>query len=157
MMAALWSDVDDDIASSRHHFTMAIDIFDRLARIAPGRDRYMVTAAFMHAMLAGYTSFESGMKRLLLMMEEPLPTGGRSHADLVRRISESQEGLRPAILPELALQRAVQGLMGFRHVAAHAYDLFDEDRAALAARDAETFLAGIGPALARFRAIIDPD
>ncbi len=39
----------------------------------------------------------------------------------------------------------------------HTYDYLDHDRAALIVRDAEFFLSEIGPALARFRAAIDPD
>ena len=114
----------------------------------------------MHAMLSGYTSFEAAMKRLLALLGEPLPSGSDWHTALVQRIATADVGSRPAILDDAALVRAVSGLRGFRgfrHVAAHAYDEFDEDRAALAARDAETFLAEIDPALARFRAIIDPD
>ena len=111
----------------------------------------------MHAMLAGYTSFEAGMKRLAGLLGEPIPTGADRHATLIARFSEPLTGLRPAVLDDATLLGALDGLRGFRHVAAHAYDRFDEDRAALAVRDAETFLARIGPALARFRAAIDPD
>ena len=94
------------------------------------------------------------MKRLLALLGEPLPSGSDWHTALVQRIATADVGSRPAILDDAVLVRAVSGL---RHVAAHAYDEFDEDRAALAARDAETFLAEIDPTLARFRAIIDPD
>ena len=61
------------------------------------------------------------------------------------------------MVEEPELKRALRGLLAFRHVAAHVYDEFDGDRAALAVENARVFLAGIGPALARFRAIVDPD
>ena len=157
MMAMLWGDIDRDIASSRHHFEMGVALFAELREAAPGRDLYVRTMSFLHAMQSGYTSFEAGMKRLLAMLDEPLPKGAEWHKALVDRLSEPAPGSRPALLDEATLGRAVKGLLRFRHVAAHTYDDFDEDRAALAVRDAETFLAGIGPALARFRAVIDPD
>ena len=157
MMAMLWSDVDRDIASSRRHFEMGIALFADLREAEPGRGSYVGTMSFLHAMQSGYTSFEAGMKRLLALLDEPLPKGADWHKALVSRLSEPSPGSRPALLDEATLRRAVNGLLRFRHVAAHVYDDFDEDRAALAVRYAETFLAGIGSALARFRAVIDPD
>ena len=65
--------------------------------------------------------------------------------------------MRPAVLDDPKLLVALRGLRGFRHVAAHAYDLFDEDRAAPTVVQAQVFVVSIGPALARFRALIDPD
>ncbi len=55
------------------------------------------------------------------------------------------------------MKRALRGLLAFRHVAAHVYDEFDPDRAVLAVQDARVFLVEIGPAMQRFRAIVDPD
>ncbi len=157
MMAVLWNDIERDVSSSRRHFAKAIEVFGHLRGASGEENYYFQTAAFMHAMLSGYTSFEAAMKRLLALLGEPLPSGSDWHTALVQRIATADVGSRPAILDDAALVRAVSGLRGFRHVAAHAYDEFDEDRAALAARDAETFLAEIDPTLARFRAIIDPD
>ena len=71
--------------------------------------------------------------------------------------SRAGPGSRPALVDEPALQRAHRGLLAFRHVATHVYDDFDRQRATLAVQDARVFLAGIGPAFARFRAIVDPD
>ena len=157
MMAELWGDIERDIESSCRHFGMAIEGFAQVRGRSNDRERYFRTAAFMHAMLAGYTSFESAMKRLTGLLDEALPTGHDWHKTLVDRLAEPIAGQRPAVLDDERLLIAIDALRDFRHIAAHAYDRFDEDRAAVAVLKAETFLAGIGPALARFRAAIDPD
>ena len=157
MMAVLWADIDRDLASSRHHYQSAMNLFDKGFDPDDEEAFYVRSMAFMHAMLAGYTSFEAGMKRLLMMLDEPLPTGSDSQAALVARLSHEHSGSRPAVLDTKTLRRAVDQLRGFRHIAAHVYDGFDVDRAALAIRDARVFLTEINPAIARFRAVIDPD
>lgn len=156
-MAMLWNDVERDLASSRRHFTLAVEVFDELHDMLQSREQYVRTMGFLHAMQSGYTSFEAGIKRLLALLDEPLPTGSDLHKALLRRLEEPAPGSRPALIEEPALKRALRGLLAFRHVAAHVYDEFDRDRAALAVKDARVFLAGIDPALARFRAIVDPD
>ena len=156
-MAMLWSDIERDLASSQRHFTLAVEMFDEVHDAVPSREQYVRTMGFLHAMQSGYTSFEAGMKRLLGLLDEPLPMGPEWHKALLRRLEEPALGSRPALVEDPALRRALHGLLAFRHVAAHVYDEFDGDRAALAAQNARVFLAGIGPALASFRAIVDPD
>lgn len=157
MMAELWGDVERDLDAARLHFGMAVDLFPDIRSAQPGRARYAATMAFLHAMQSGYTSFESGVKRLLALLDEPLPKGASWHGDLVRRLGTPMPGARPALLEGPALKRAVTNLLGFRHVAMHVDDEFDVERGALAIRDAEVFLSEILPAFARFRAEIDPD
>ena len=65
--------------------------------------------------------------------------------------------MRPALIDDARLLVALNGLRGFRHVAAHAYDLFDEGRAEVTVAQALFFESSIESALARFRAVIDPD
>lgn len=156
MMAALWSDVDADIGSALRHFGQAVRLFreERFSGIAP--PGYLDEMAFLHAMQSGYTSFEAGMKRVLALIDEELPKGGDSHAALLGRLHQDLPGSRPAIIDDV-LFGAADILRRFRHVAIHAYDHFDRARAALAVQAAETFLAGIEPAIARFRTVIDPD
>ena len=112
--------------------------------------------ASLRAVQSGYTSFEASLTRLFALLDEPRPSGPEWQKDLVRRIAEPVPGARPASLDEPKLRRAINGLLGFRPVAAHVYDEVDPDRAAVAVHEAETFPAGIGPALARFRAVVDP-
>ena len=71
--AMLWNDVERDLASSQRHFSLAVDLFDELQDVVPSRDQYVRTLGFLHAMQSGYTSFEAGMKRLLALLDEPLP------------------------------------------------------------------------------------
>ena len=71
MTALLWDDVLADVRPSTTHFRHAVDMFDE--GLAPGdsRPRDAAVMAFQHAMQAGYASFESGMKRLLALLDEP--------------------------------------------------------------------------------------
>ena len=87
-MAMLWNDVGRDLASSQRHFSLAVDLFDELYDVVPSRDQYVRTMGFLHAMQSGYTSFEAGMKRLLALLDEPLPTGSEWHKALLRRLEE---------------------------------------------------------------------
>lgn len=158
MMAVLWNDIERDIALSRRHFGRAVELFRRGWNPEDEEGTYFASMAFMHAMLAGYTSFESAVKRLLSMLDEPMPSGPDWHSVLLNRIAEpSLASSRPALLDSKDLLRTTDRLRAFRHVAAHNYENFDEERAEIAVRAAEVFLAEIDPALARFRAIIDPD
>ena len=157
MMAVLWGDIERDVADSRRHFGKARQMFERLRGQSATEEYYFQTGAFMHAMLAGYTSFEAGMKRLMALLGEPLPTGSDWHSMLLRRLAEPVRGMRPAVIDDPDLLVALNGLRGFRHVAAHAYDIFDEDRAEVTVAQAQIFESSIGPTLARFRAVIDPD
>lgn len=157
MMAVLWSDIERDIADARRHFGKARQMFERLRGQSATEEYYFQTGAFMHAMLAGYTSFEAGMKRLMALLGEPLPTGADWHSTLLRRLAEPVRDMRPAVIDDTDLFVALNGLRGFRHIAAHAYDLFDEERAAVTVAQARLFETCMGPALARFRAAIDPD
>ena len=157
MMAVLWEDIERDVADSLRHFGKARQMFERLRGQSATEEYYFQTGAFMHAMLAGYTSFEAGMTRLMALLGEPLPTGADRHSTLPRRLAEPVREMRPAIIDDRDVLVALNGLRGFRHVAAHAYDLFDEHRAEVTVVQARRFATSIGPALARFRAVIDPD
>ena len=156
-MAVLWGDIERDVADARRHFGRARQMFERLRGQGATDEYYFQTGAFMHAMLAGYTSFEAGMKRLMALLGEPLPTGADWHGTLLRRLAEPVREMRPAVIDDARLLVALNGLRGFRHVAAHAYDLFDEDRAEVTVAQALLSESSIESALARFRAAIDPD
>lgn len=152
MMALLWDDIAADLASARRHFGQAVQIYR--TRMAEAPD-YVVAMAFQHAMQSGYTSFEAAMRRLLNLLDEPLPAGPDDHAALLKRLGRPVEGQRPAVLDALMLAHADE-LRSFRHVAMHAYDNFQPRKAAIPVESAEAFLAGIDATLARFRAAVDP-
>ena len=156
MMAALWSDIEQDLISSQHHLTQALLIFTRCdVRDVETADDVPI-AAFMQAIQSGYTSFEAALKRIFAMMHEPRPVGSDWRAAMLRRAGRALEGSRPAIL-ETRLFDAADELRGVRHVAMHVYDRFDADKAAKAVDAAKIFLVGIDPAIARLCAVIDPD
>jgi hypothetical protein len=77
MMAGLWADIDRDMRLAQHHLGRAVDMLrsDRLDRADPEDDTDEV--AFKYRMLAGYTAFESALKRLLLMLDEEAPRGSQ--------------------------------------------------------------------------------
>ena len=153
MMALLWHDIASDIASAKRHFSAALTIHE--ADFLGGAPDYRSVMAFQHAMQAGYTSFEAGLKRLFHMLDEPLPVGPDSHAVLLRRAGQPVPGARPAVLDGALLSQADE-LRRFRHVAMHSYDDFDPRRATLPVDAARAFIDGIDAALARFRATVDP-
>lgn len=156
MMAELWDDIDRDMASAMRHLANGVSLFRAKGFGGETPPEEADEMAFMHMMQSGYTSFEAGLKRILLLIGEEQPQGPQSHADLLHRFRSAGAGDRPVLLDE-SLFRAATELRKFRHVAIHTYDYLDHDRAALLVRDADAFMARIGPALARFRAAIDPD
>ncbi len=156
MMAERWRDIDDEIESAKRHFNAAIRILDRAPADLATTEGYDAAMAFQHAMLAGYTSFENAVKRILVFIGEELPIGPDWHATFLRRISKPLPNRRPGLIgPQLF--KAALDLMRFRHVAMHNYDGFEFDRAALTIRSAKTFVSLIDAELAAFRAAIDPD
>lgn len=156
MMAERWSDIGRDLTSAKRHFASAV----RIHRNSPGtvetEQGYDASMALQHAMLAGYTSFETALRRIMALIGEEMPVGPDWHATLLGRISHPIEERRPAIL-SADVSKAVAELMRFRHVAMHAYDSFDFGRADAAIQAAETFLALVDDEIAAFRAVIDPD
>jgi len=151
MSDARWHEIDDAVASAVRHFMGAASIFPRLAN---AEDRYFAEMAFLHAMLAGQTSLESVLLRILELLREQAPTGPRWHADLIARATRSLDN-RPAILTG-DVAAAAEQTRRFRSVAAHAYDSFDEVRAAKAVASAQSLASLLPSAIARFRQAIDP-
>ena len=115
---------------------------------------YVRRMAFMHAMLAGPTSLETALLRILEIQGEETPGGSQWHADLIRRAGRATEN-RPVILPA-QLVNAADRTRKFRHVATRAYDTFDPDDAEPAVRAAEKVAAGLAGAIAAYRQAIDP-
>lgn len=155
-MAERWRDVFDDVASSKNHLRQAVSLFRDHAGTLTLTTKYIEVMAFQHAMQAGYTSFETALRRLLALLDEALPQGPDWHSVLLRRVSEPLDGDRPAIISN-ALAEAADELMRFRHVAVHTYDRFSERKAAIAVDAAEAFLALVDGEIAAFRAAVDPD
>lgn len=151
MSDARWFEIDAAVASAIRHFSGAIAIF---ADLKTAGDRYVAEMAFLHAMLAGHTSLESALLRILDLLGEQPPTGARWHADLIGRVTRALPG-RPPILTA-GIAAATEETRRFRSVAAHAYDNLDENRAAKAVEAAAVLVAGLSSEVARFRQAVDP-
>jgi hypothetical protein len=149
-----WTDVEADSAAAVDHFSRAIQIYRQAGLQDDTMDGYVRRMAFMHAMLAGHTSMEKTLLRILQVQGEEAPGGSQWHADLIRRAGRDT-GNRPAILTPV-LVRAADRTRKFRHVAVRAYDSFDPDDAEPAVRAAEKVVAGLNAAIAAYRKVIDP-
>lgn len=154
MSDARWSEIDADVAAAVSHFAHAVRIYRQAGLHEDTDDGYLRRMGFMHAMLAGHTSVESALLRILEMQGEEQPSGRQWHADLVQRAGRTTNG-RPAILPADLVQ-AIDRTRRFRHVAAHAYDTFDPDDAEPAVRAAEKVAADFSAVIAAYRGAIDP-
>jgi FAD/FMN-containing dehydrogenase len=151
MSDARWFEIEAAVAAAVRHFAGASTIF---AQIPGAADRYLVEMAFMHAMLAGQTSLETALLRILELYGEEAPTGSRWHADLVRRAANAV-GSRPPVL-EGEVAAAADETRRFRSVSAHAYDSFDHTRATKAVEGAVLLATRLASEIARFRQISDP-
>lgn len=152
---ARWDDVRVDVESAVRHLENAQKIFLEDDFSAPGLVGYKSEMAFMHAMHAGYTSFESALSRVLDIMGEELPGGNSWRADLLRRVSRPIEGSRPAILSKKAFEYADM-LRRFRHVANRTYDSFNARDASASADAAGALSSMLGGEIGAFVEVIDP-
>ncbi len=123
-MDARWLDVLGDFCSAENHFKMSKMLFGDSNLDSDGVKGYTARMALMHSMQSGYTSFENGLKRILAMIDEPLPRGDDWHAALLLRAAKSVEGSRPAIFSSSFMATADQ-VRRFRHVATRSYDNFN--------------------------------
>jgi hypothetical protein len=117
-----WLEIEDDFTSSSHHFSRAVELFRLGGFEVPGIAGYSAGMAFMHAMQAGHTSLENGLKRILSLLNEDLPAGESWHADLIKRASRSTQK-RPAILSKATSDFADE-TRRFRNIAVRSYDSF---------------------------------
>lgn len=167
MTDARWIEVERDVGSACRHFGMAARLYDVGgfggfgADGDPERmdlDAYRVRMALQHAMQAGHTSLENGLRGILEMLGEDPPTGPRRYEDLIRRVSRPvlMLGLeRSAILSrEIGLDATETGR--FRQLAMHEYDILDLERAAASIEAARRLSESLPTCIERFRAEADP-
>ncbi|HYF08302.1 MAG TPA: hypothetical protein VD970_11820 [Acetobacteraceae bacterium] len=122
----------------------AILLWDRRQEPDPDRIR---EKALQKSLQDAYASIESAMLRIVVMAEEPRPTGERWHDDLLTAVTLAT-ARRPAFAP--ALVGELDELRSFRHVAVHNYLRFRMDRAAPAVAAARVLLAELTPAFEEF-------
>jgi hypothetical protein len=154
MNAALWADIMADVSSAERHFAGAAALVDAGALAGEGLDRYRGEMAVMHAMQSGHTSVEAAFQRLLRVLDEPVPTGPDSHADLMRRIHLTVPGDRPAIVSD-ELAAALDDTRKFRHVAMRSYDVFRVESALPAIASSKVVAKLLRQELEAFRAFLD--
>ncbi len=142
MSDARWNEVDNDVRSAVHHFSMAAKLHEKQGRCKDDFERYQVDMALMHAMQSGH------------MLQEERPSGESWHRDLVNRVSNAL-GDRPAIL-DSALGRAASETRFFRNLATRGYDTFSLERCEPAISAARVLVRGIPEAVSEFRRLDDP-
>lgn len=150
-----WIEVEDDFANSAGHFERAVQLFHRGGFDVDNLDGYAAGMAFMHSMQAGHTSLENGLKRILTILGEDLPSGDAWHSDLIKRVARTT-GKRPAILGKVTSQFADE-TRRFRNVAIRSYDNFKPQNAAPSVVAAEALSQRILPELRRFQQVMDPE
>lgn len=106
MTALLWDDIQGDLVSAKKHFAQAVALY------VTGVGDYLTSMAFQHAMQSGYTSFEAAMKRLLHLIDEPLPRGmrvRRGHRPAHRRLGGERLCRRRRTLAPGGAERRADG------------------------------------------------
>lgn len=150
-----WIEIESDFGSAQKHFETAQRLYARGPVTRDEDEEHVFALAFMHAMQAGHTSLESGMVRIMRMVEEDVPNGDQWHADVVRRMSQAIDGKRPAFLSS-PLSKAVNETRTFRHVATRTYDDFNWADAKRPLEAARVIAASLMKALGEFRQKLDP-
>ena len=149
-----WLEVEDDFVNAAGHFKNAVALFRLGGFDGPGIEGYAAGMAFMHAMQAGHTSLENGLKRILTILNEDHPAGESWHSDLIRRASRDT-AKRPAIL-DAETSSFADETRRFRNIAARSYDSFKPQNADAAVAAAEGLSQRILPELLKFQDLIDP-
>jgi hypothetical protein len=148
-----WIEIEDDFTSSSHHFASAVELFMRGGFDVPSLAGYSAGMAFMHAMQAGHTSLQNGLKRILSLLDEDLPAGESWPADLIRRVSRSTQK-RPAIL-STAISDFADETRRFRNIAVRSYDSFLPQYADSAVVAAENLSLKVLSELKAIQSIVD--
>lgn len=150
-----WIEVRADFQSATKHFETAQRLYVRGTTVTDEEQEHVFALAFMHAMQAGHTSMESGMVRIMNLVQEDVPSGDQWHADVVKRMSQAIDGKRPAFLdPRLA--KAANETRTFRHVASHTYDDFNWAEARRPVEAAQVIAASLMNVFLQFQQKLDP-
>ena len=154
MTSAKWVLVEDDFRDAAHHFQMAEIIHNGEAGDNPIAD-YIQANAFMHAVQSGHTSLETGLKRILKIIEEPVPHDvGNWHEALVDQAFADVDGRGTILPPEIFAD--VDETRRARNLAFRGYGRFVKGRAETTAEAAGRLAKTLPDALERFIRRIDP-
>ena len=84
-----------------------------------GRPELVLLAVNLHGW---YTAFETALERVARLLDQSIPEGSSWHIDLLAQMKLDIPGVRPAVIPEGAMQ-ALHNLRKFRHFFRNAYVL----------------------------------
>lgn len=102
-IAVLRQELAADRAALDRHHQDATEVLGRWPEAAA--NRYLLTFAAVAAH-AWYTALEALLERVARALDGVLPTGPRSHLDLLELMTVEVPGLRPAILPPGVTRKA---------------------------------------------------
>jgi len=118
----LASDIQTEMASQAR---LAERVATLRARLVSEPKDWVVASAMAFEIERWHTAIESLFVRILRTLEGDAPAGPSHHRELLRVASLAVEPLRPALLPAGA-ENDFRELLGFRHLARHAYDVEPE-------------------------------
>ena len=149
-----WLRIEDEFEDACDYFRGAVRIFEK--GILHGKDEaaWEARMAFMHAMQSGHTSLESGLERILALLDEEHPGGPNWHADLLLQVARPVNERGP-ILPREVYAQADE-TRRFRNIAVRNYGSFRSEEATRVVAAAKVLIDSLNGCLRDFRAQIDP-
>ena len=155
MNSARWVYAQHAFDSAVRHFHMVGVLYRRGGFDDPDPDGYANKSAFTHAILSGHSSMEAGLKRILGVLREPLPTDREdSHAALLAQVFAAIEERGPILPPDLF--ESANETRKARHLAVHGYDTFDPAEVTKTVEAAKVLAEHLPESLRAFIARIDP-
>lgn len=135
-LLALAAEIRDDLAAIARLLPIVLQARAAVQK-ADDPMQIMAAAGYLHHL---YTATESIHERVVRLLDGAVPTGERSHHDLLTRVGVEVPGVRPAVLTPTTRARLAR-LLRFRHFFRHAYriDLLAEEVLATAAGVELTF------------------
>jgi hypothetical protein len=115
----LAADIDRDLRALRELAERAATLHQRLA--ADNTD-WVCALALAFEVERYYTGLEALLERLLGELDGQVVVGPRRHQEVLRAALTAVEPHRPALLPA-AIAADLRELLGFRHLARHAYEI----------------------------------
>lgn len=116
MWPETWKRVELELSQLHHLLQSQSDLLSRAKEQEPTGTELLAIAALLHSF---YTGIENAFKRIAAEIDGRMPTGQKSHADLLLQMESGTEK-RPAVISE-GLRLRLGEYMNFRHVFRHAY------------------------------------
>lgn len=114
-LVRLGAEIRRDLAAAKERL---VGLEQRRMRLhGDGAELASYVALALHAY---YTAIETICERISRTFDGGLPSGDRSHQELLEAMTLELPGIRPAVLGEVTMDR-LRELLGFRHFVRHAY------------------------------------